>query len=57
MNIGNSYPCCKTGKPKLLIVFRVANEEKKYLVCDDCSKLDYFNQHMISKIFLTKEIV
>lgn len=42
------YQCCE-NKPKYLITYSVAGENKGYSVCSSCSLIDCFRIHIVSK--------
>lgn len=50
MKTDELYPCCSKGIPVYLITFSVAGESKTYLVCEECSMLNYYKQFVISKV-------
>jgi len=50
-----TYPTCCNSEPIFLITFEVDNKKTKYNVCDNCSKLEYFKNHVLNKISLEVE--
>lgn len=57
MRTDNIFFCCNEKIYAYLITFSVAGEQKTYHVCKECSKLDCFNQFVISKVLLDPEEV
>jgi len=43
------YPCNDKHEPKFLNTYKVADQQKKYTVCDSCSKLQYFQKYLLKK--------
>jgi len=48
-----SYFQCCNMTPIFLITYEVADKKIKYYVCNDCSKLQYFTDYILTKISLT----
>jgi hypothetical protein len=43
------FSCNEEHKPVYMITFSVAETEKTYLVCEECSTFDYFSKYIIKK--------
>lgn len=48
-SIRTIFTCCIQNKPKFLITYAVAGEQKKYSVCDDCIKINCFKKYVMKK--------
>lgn len=43
-----TFSCCG-NRPKYIITYNVADEEKTYQVCESCSKLECFCKYVLKK--------
>lgn len=47
--MNKSFTCCQNGKYIFQITYSVAGKQKTYSVCQDCEKLECFQQHIVTK--------
>ena len=53
MAVDQIYSCSRNHEFVYLITFHIGEEQKKYYVCKECSKLDHFKKFVINKASFT----